>query len=326
MIKARFFLLLLCCVLLWTGFALAQTEATPPPDPPVQLPALLQLGGPLVLVNRDHRISKAYAPEDLVQPMVSTRKESLKERIHMREEAAKALETMFDTALGEAGFTLYAVSGYRSFGHQQILFNTKVAEVGSREKAQYRVAPPGSSEHQLGLAMDIQAPNHLNLSQAFGDTEEGRWAGENAHRFGFILRYQAQWRAITGVSDEPWHFRYVGIAHATAIRQLDIPLETYWEYAKALPEYVLSRGSHPLLAGLIGEMMEDRRPAQLDLLHSAESAEQEAALREATLPYLTAGQSYEEALWYAYPTPKPTAAPWVDEDEEIALFGDSGKP
>lgn len=324
MIRTRYFIFLACILLLWTGFVSAAPEATPAPVQ--QMPAILELGGNLVLVNRGNRISKTYVPEDLVLPRVATRKESLKERIHLRAEAAKALETMFETALTEENYTLYAASGYRSFGHQQILFNGKVEEVGSREKAQRRVAPAGSSEHQLGLAIDIQAPSHLNLSQAFGDTEEGKWAGENAHRFGFILRYKTEWRDITGVSDEPWHFRYVGIAHATAMHQLNIPLETYCEYAARLPEYVLAGGNHPLLAGLIGDLMAGNQPASLDSLIKAGEQDRAEALRTATLPYLAVGESYEQVLWYAYPTPKPTAEPWVDEDEDIALFGSSGQP
>ena len=323
MTRIRCTLLLTCIFMMWAGFAVASPETTPPPAPPA--PAILEVGGNLMLVNRGHRISKTYVPEDLVLPRVATRKESLKERIHMRPQAAAALEAMFETALMEENYTLYAASGYRSYGHQQILFNGKVEEVGSREKAQRRVAPAGSSEHQLGLAIDIQAPSHLNLSQAFGETEEGKWAGENAHRFGFILRYKATWRDITGVSDEPWHFRFVGIAHATAMHQLDIPLETYCEYAARLPEYVLTGGSHPLLAGLIGDLMAGRQPEHLSMLEHATASQREEALRAATLPYLASGESYEQALWYAYPTPKPTAEPWVDEDEDIALFGNSGQ-
>lgn len=293
--------------------------AVMPSPAPGAVPALYELGGMLVLVNQGHRITKAYVPQDLVLPAVATRKESLKENILLRGEAARALEAMFKAARFEGNHILYAASGYRSFGIQQILFNSKVEEVGSAEKARWRVAAPGTSEHQLGLSVDIQAPSQLNLNPAFGSTEEGKWAGENAHRFGFILRYRTDWRAITGVSDEPWHFRYVGIAHATAMHQLDIPLETYVEYARQLPDYVLSGGSHVLLAGLIDELMNGTRPAQLDALDKAGEGERDAALRAATAPYLEPGQSYEQALWYAYPTPKPTAEPWADREEEVSL-------
>jgi len=322
----RVALVALAACLVFPGFSgAAQTAAPLPSPPPAEPPAILALGGDLFLINRAHRISKTYEPDDLVTPEVGTRKASLKDRILMRKAAATALEDMFRAAFQEAGHTLFAASGYRSFGIQQILYNSKVQEVGSREKAERRVAPPGSSEHQLGLAMDVQAPSELNLNANFGSTEEGKWVAQNAHRFGFILRYKATWRDITGVSDEPWHFRFVGIAHATAMHQLDIPLETYCEYAARLPEYVLTGGSHPLLIGLVGDLMAGRQPEHLSMLEHATASQREEALRAATLPYLASGESYEQALWYAYPTPKPTAEPWVDEDEDVALFGNSGQ-
>lgn len=298
-----------------------QPEATPKP----QLPEILVGDGILILVNRDNRISKTYVPEDLALPRVETRKESLKDNILLRQEAALALEKMFQAAMNEGSHTLFAASGYRSFGIQQILFNSKVEEVGSKAKAQYRVAPPGTSEHQLGLAIDIQSPSQLNLNPRFGDTPEGIWAGENAHRFGFILRYKTAWRDITGISDEPWHFRYVGVAHATAMHLLDVPLETYVAYAQQLPGYVLTGGSHVLLAGLIGDFIAQRQPEHLIALQDTKPADRESALRLATAPYLKDGQTYEQALWYAYPTPKPTAEPWYDrDDEEIELSGGLG--
>ncbi|NLX83797.1 MAG: M15 family metallopeptidase [Clostridiales bacterium] len=314
--------LLICAlfIILNVSAGIAEPETTPAPAPS-EAGSILELGGDLALVNRSNRISKTYVPNNLTQPKVSTRKDSLKERIHMQAHAAQALEKMFGAALMEEGYTLYATSGYRAYGIQQILFNSKIEEVGSREKAQRRVAPPGSSEHQLGLVMDMQAPSHLNLSQAFGETQEGKWAGENAHRFGFILRYKTAWREVTGVSDEPWHFRYVGIAHASAMHDLDIPLEIYVEHAKQLPEYVLRGANHVLLSGLIKELMEGNHPSVLDDLRNAKADEQAEALRKATLPMLKAEQTYEDVLYYAYPTPKPTAAPWTDEDEEeVELF------
>ncbi len=311
----RKLLFLVLISLLCANAVLASDLPSPSPAPSTK-PPILSLGGNLLLVNRDNKISRTYAPEDLELPKVSTRKKSIQDNIYLRQEAALALEKMFAAALNEEGYILYATSGYRSFGIQQILFNAKVEEVGSRAKAQYRVAPAGTSEHQLGLAMDIQAPSHLNLSQAFGETEEGKWTGENAHRFGYILRYKTKWRDITGISDEPWHFRYVGVAHATAMFELDIPLETYVVYAYKLPEYVLSSGSHALLSGLMGDMIKGQQPQHLDLLLASKNGDQDAALRLATQPYLKDGLTYEQALWYAYPTPKPTAAPWVDKDEE----------
>lgn len=296
----------------------AEPESTPAPEAP--MPALMELGGTLILVNAQNCISGTYVPEDLVKPDVQTRKKSLENNILMCGEAAGALEEMFEAALYEKGYTLYATSGYRSYGVQQILFNSKVEEVGSREKALRRVALPGTSEHQLGLAMDVQTPTQTNLNANFGDTPEGLWVSENAHRFGFIVRYQQEWRAITGISYEPWHIRYVGVAHATALYRLNIPLETYLAQARYLPEYVLNRGNHFLLEGLIGQMISGQTPTALSALRQADTLGEEAAMRTASGPFLPKDTSYDEAVWYAYPTPRPTSAPRVDEDEETRLF------
>ncbi|NLC31981.1 MAG: M15 family metallopeptidase, partial [Clostridiales bacterium] len=187
---------------------------------------LLSNEGILHLVNRDFKITKDYVPADLVVPKVPTRKKGMENKILLRLEAAAALEEMFDAAKREAKFTLYATSGYRSFGIQQILFNGRAQEIG-RETANKTVALPGTSEHQLGLAMDVQAPSMLNLNRSFGDTDEGKWVAQNAHRFGFIIRYKREWTDITGYAYEPWHLRYLGLAHARALFKLNIPYEHY---------------------------------------------------------------------------------------------------
>ena len=182
----------------------------------------MNLGGNLFLVNRDFMISADYEPEDLVMPDVDGTSSS----IRMREEAASALESMFQAAKDEAGYRLLAVSGYRSYGKQSVIFSNKVSKVG-RKEAMLLVAPPGSSEHQLGLAMDLGCARSTGLTSGFGKTPEGIWVAENCHRFGFIIRYKEEWTEITGYSYEPWHVRYVGIEHAARIHELDIPLEYY---------------------------------------------------------------------------------------------------
>ncbi len=280
--------------------------------------------GILRLVNRELRITKDYVPADLVTPRVATRKKSLVKNILMREKAARALEDMFEAARIEAGHTLYAASGYRSYGIQQILFNQKVEAVGSRDQAQKTVAPAGTSEHQLGLAMDVQAPSQLNLNRAFGDTEEGQWVAKNAHRFGFIIRYKREWTDVTGYLYEPWHIRYIGVAHAMAVHSLDIPLEHYIGVVKQLPEYVLRGATDHLLAGLVREQLASDSALLPSQLLAARPEQQQEALRAATLPYLAPGLSYESALWAIYPTPKPTAGPRVDLDEETSLFSGLG--
>lgn len=182
----------------------------------------MSLGGNLFLVNRDYVLSSDYQPDDLVRPDVR----ATYSNITMRKEAAHALERMFQAAKEEGGYTLIAVSGFRSYGQQSAIFERKVKNVG-KEKAMLLVAPPGASEHQLGLAMDLGTPQNQKLNEAFGDTEAGEWVRTNCHRFGFIIRYKDEWTDITGYADEPWHVRYVGVEHATRIYEMDIPLEYY---------------------------------------------------------------------------------------------------
>lgn len=182
----------------------------------------MSLGGNLFLVNRDYTLSSDYVPEDLTVPQVDMTSSNIK----MREEAARALEDMFRAAKEEMGYKLVAVSGYRSYGQQSSIFDRKVKSVG-KKAAMLLVAPPGASEHQLGLAMDLGCKRNTSLTESFAGTEEGQWVAENAHRFGFIIRYKEGWTEITGYSYEPWHVRYVGKEHAKRIYEMDIPLELY---------------------------------------------------------------------------------------------------
>lgn len=182
----------------------------------------MNLGGNLFLVNRDYMLSSDYVPQDLVKPNVQANNNNIK----MRAEAAAALEEMFQVAKAEAGYTLVAISGYRSYSKQSTIFSNKVNKVG-KTKAMLLVAPPGASEHQLGLAMDLGSKKNTSLTESFFDTPEGKWVADNCHRFGFIIRYKEEWTDITGYAYEPWHVRYVGKEHAARIYELDIPLETY---------------------------------------------------------------------------------------------------
>ena len=103
---------------------------------------------------------------------------------------------------------------------------------GKKELAEEYVAPPGASEHHLGLAMDIGQQSKPTLNEKFAETEGGIWARQNCWRFGFILRYGEEWEDITGYKYEPWHFRYVGKDLAKEIHDAGVPFETwlteYW--------------------------------------------------------------------------------------------------
>ncbi len=178
--------------------------------------------GNLFLVNRQWMISEFFEP-DVVDSGVPGQVRN------MRADAAAALREMFAACKEEIGITLVSVSGYRSFAKQTNIYNRKLRSVkGNVGKAQEYVAPPGSSEHQLGLAMDIgQRNSNSGLTSSFGKTKGGKWARENCWRFGFILRYDETWEDITGYNFEPWHFRYVGKEFSKLIHDANVPLETW---------------------------------------------------------------------------------------------------
>ncbi|MBS4190888.1 M15 family metallopeptidase [Bacillus sp. FJAT-49705] len=188
----------------------------------------------LVLVNKQYSLPDGYAPSDLVRPKVpfSFGDQDI-EKSYLREEAATALETMFSEAQ-KKGINLFAVSGYRSFDRQTAVFNAEVKKYGE-DKAIQAVAIPGSSEHQTGLAMDISSQSaNFELSEQFGETIEGKWTAENAHHFGFIIRYPKGKEGITGYKFEPWHLRYVGKEAATVIYEKQLTLEEYFEIVKKI--------------------------------------------------------------------------------------------
>ena len=182
----------------------------------------MSLGGNLFLINREYSIGQSYVPKDLVHPKALC----LDSELTLRKEAAEALTELFQAARDEEGFALIAVSGYRSYGRQQAIHQNKVNKIGKKNALRVS-APAGCSEHQLGLAVDIGRKKSPGLNESFGSTPEGQWVAENCHRFGFIVRYKAEWEEITGYAYEPWHIRYVGREHAQNIHELDIPFEYY---------------------------------------------------------------------------------------------------
>ncbi|AIS63086.1 M15 family metallopeptidase [Listeria ivanovii] len=192
----------------------------------------------LVLANKDYSLQPTYTPPDLVRPNVTFSFGDEKiEKAQMRKEAGTALEEMFQAA-NENGHKLFAVSGYRSYKRQQEVFQAEVNSKGDA-KAREAVAYPGTSEHQTGLAMDISSESQsYELTDAFGNTPEGKWLKENAHNYGFILRYMKGREDITKYQYESWHYRYVGKDAATIIHENDWTLEEFFNHVKALEKNV----------------------------------------------------------------------------------------
>jgi LAS superfamily LD-carboxypeptidase LdcB len=140
----------------------------------------------------------------------------------MRETSARAAEDLFRAAQREAGFTLLVRGAYRSFEEQRHLYDHKLQRYGLDSIIDW-VAYPGHSEHQTGLALDVATA----AGPPFARTLESQWLAENAHRFGFIIRYPQGWEEETGVMFEPWHIRYVGISAATEIYENGWILEEF---------------------------------------------------------------------------------------------------
>lgn len=151
---------------------------------------------------------------------------------YLRKEAVKPAKKLMSAAESD-GIHLFIVSGYRSFQTQSDLFNNRVALYEGQgmshdeayKKAAMVNAVPGTSEHQLGLAIDFNS-----LDQDFGETKEGKWLYNNAWRYGFIFRYPKESVGVTGIMYEPWHYRYVGVNNAKFMHDNNMTLEAYIEY------------------------------------------------------------------------------------------------
>ena len=171
----------------------------------------------LILVNYEYRLTRNYTLE---LTLLSNR-----ERVDSR--MYPALQEMFDDMRAEGVYPIVA-SGYRSEEEQQMLLEEKIQQYRdqgyslkkAKEAALLRVADPGTSEHQLGLAVDInQEGTRSTAAQVYA------WLEQHAWEYGFILRYPEEKYHITGITKEPWHYRYVGQTAAAEIYQRGITLE-----------------------------------------------------------------------------------------------------
>ncbi|MGN1195276.1 MAG: D-alanyl-D-alanine carboxypeptidase family protein [Acutalibacteraceae bacterium] len=175
----------------------------------------------LIVVNASREIPEGYVPQ---------LKEILGCGKYLDYRVAPHYEDMYYAAKKD-GITLTPYSAYRTYERQKNnynnLTNQYMSQYGlSREEAAKKAAtvilPPGTSEHNLGLAMDI-----CNTYDSFAYTKEYAWLQEHAHEYGFILRYTKEKQSITGIVPEPWHWRYVGVEYAKKIKDSGLCLEEY---------------------------------------------------------------------------------------------------
>ena len=139
------------------------------------------------------------------------------------------------------GVQLTVVSAYRSVQKQQEnleSYTQRLMREGhnsseARRLAEKEIALPYTSEHNAGVALDILTPDwwesHDDVTDDFENTEQFRWLSENAHKYGFIMRYPKEYENVTGIIYEPWHYRFVGVYYAGRIKESGLPLEYFYK-------------------------------------------------------------------------------------------------
>ena len=177
----------------------------------------------LLLVNKTHRLSEEYVPADLVEFEKSDKNVGTKETRQLRKPAAEALAKLLAAAEAD-GFDMVLRTGYRSYAYQKNLFDG-YAEKNGVEAANKYSAKPGESEHQTGLCCDLGVIGRGLTS--FNGSKEASWVAENAHKYGFIVRFPEGKESITGYNYESWHIRYVGEGVAEYIYKNEIAFEEY---------------------------------------------------------------------------------------------------
>ena len=178
----------------------------------------------LVLVNKWNELEAGYDPD-------------LKEVSSGHRVDARIVDSLRNMIRGakQAGYAIYILSSYRDMEKQIDLYDDEVdkwiwngySKEAAEEKAGTVVAFPGTSEHHLGLAVDLVSSEHIRLDQDAEKTKGYQWLVKHCHEYGFILRYPNNKSDITGIIYEPWHFRYVGEEAATEIMEKGITLEEY---------------------------------------------------------------------------------------------------
>lgn len=199
----------------------------------------------LLLVNKEKTVDESYTPDDLV---TLAKQYAAKDSIQLQKAAAEAVCALIDEMRANGFDSIAVTSGYRTYTYQESLYNQYINnekeahpdwDIGKIEEyVQTYSAKPGTSEHHTGLCVDFITPemkgqlfNYNGENTAggvgFAETEEFEWLKDNAHKFGFILRYPEGDKKITGYDYESWHYRFVGVNAASKIYENKITLEEY---------------------------------------------------------------------------------------------------
>lgn len=149
--------------------------------------------------------------------------------------AMPALNSLLDAFRAQGGGkTINVVAGYRDRAYQQHLFDQS-AQRNGQDHAEKYVAQPGGSEHHTGLVVDFSILHADGSSGDYDGSGEYAWINENCQDYGWVVRYEEGKEALTGIWDEPWHFRYVGVPHATEMARRGLCLEEYIDLLRQYP-------------------------------------------------------------------------------------------
>lgn len=174
----------------------------------------------LVLCNKFNQLPSDFTPQNLEKVPTEYHVDDGK-AYDLDRDALNAFVDMSDRAK-EDGISLKIISAYRSNEFQAYLYDKYKTNNGEKNADRYS-ARPGHSEHETGLAIDIN-----DVSQAFENTKAFKWLQENAHNYGYILRYPKNMETITGYMYEPWHYRYIGVETATDVKSKNITFDAYY--------------------------------------------------------------------------------------------------
>ena len=178
--------------------------------------------GNLVLVNKYNYLPDNYEIEDLVNM-------SIKVAFSGKKIKKEVYDAFYNLSMDARKYdlTIVANSTYRDYNYQAALYKRYKNNKGQNYADSY-AARPGHSEHQTGLAIDVSTLN--SSMENFHETDEYTWLINNAHKYGFILRYPEGKEYITGYNYESWHYRYVGVDVATQIKNENITFDEYYAY------------------------------------------------------------------------------------------------
>ena len=177
----------------------------------------------LMLINKYNYLTASYNPDDLE---VFTNVYAYGENQSLRKDAYDAFIEMWNSA-NKDGYKLIVNSSYRSYDEQKKIYDDYSSWYGE-EDADKKAARAGYSEHQTGLAVDIQS--YCSQNKDFEECEEFTWLTNNAYKYGFILRYPKDKEYLTGYKYESWHYRYVGKKVSKYIHDNDITFDEYYAY------------------------------------------------------------------------------------------------